>query len=79
MRLWAVLSLGYGAGDSCRIRPRMVARALHTGRENVETALGQLVSAGYVFIERDGSALAVTLVPDQWGVSRATTEVASLC
>jgi biotin operon repressor len=79
VRLWAVLSLECGAGDSCRIGLRLVARALRTSRENVEAALEQLRTAGYVLVERDGSALAVTLVPDQWATSRATAEVASLC
>jgi DNA-binding MarR family transcriptional regulator len=80
VRLWAVLSLECDPGRSqCRIKTRLAAKALRTTRENIDAALEQLETAGYIEVDRDSVLLKITLTPEQWGESRKTAEVPSLC
>lgn len=77
-RLWAVLSLECDVESfSCRIKTRLAAKALRTSAENIEAALDQLQTCGYVTIERESKLLHITLTAEQWG-DRVKNEAMSL-
>jgi hypothetical protein len=80
VRLWGVLSLECDPGKStCKIKIRLTAKALRTSKENIEAALEQLETCGYIEIDRESTLLRIEITPEQWGESRRTTEVPSLC